>query len=203
MIDFLKGKVTPKDWAITGGIVAVTVLLCALFYVFVLTPQQAEITAVDGKLQEVKKQLQQAREIAKNIDQLRDEAKKWQQLVESFEERLPEEREIPVLLQKFESLGDQVGLRVELSQLPTIQDSRKETIPYKVVARGNFHQIANFINLLERDKRYLKISDLDIGAEEAGISQATFTLSTFRFLQTEKDLAAKAAAAAAAQGAAK
>ena len=28
MMDFFKGKVTPKDWAITGGIFGVTVLLC-------------------------------------------------------------------------------------------------------------------------------------------------------------------------------
>ena len=188
MIDFFKGKVTPKDWAITGGIFGVTVLLCALFYVFVYEVQVQQIASVDASLQDAKRQLQQAREIAKNIDVLREEAQKWEQLVKSFEERLPEEREIPVLLQKFESMGDKIGLRVELSQLPTIQDQRKETIPYKVVARGTFHQIANFINLLERDKRYLKVSDLDIGPEEGGISQSTFTLSTFRFLQSAQAL---------------
>ena len=199
MMDFFKGKITPKDWAITGGIFGVTVLLCALFYVFVYEVQVQQIAAVDASLQDAKRQLQQAREIAKNIDALREEAQKWEQLVKSFEERLPEEREIPVLLQKFESMGDKIGLRVELSQLPTIQDQRKETIPYKVVARGSFHQVANFINLLEKDKRYLKVSDLDIGPEEGGISQSTFTLSTFRFLQS----AQAAAPAPAAPGAAK
>jgi len=183
MIDFFRGKITPKDWAICGGIVAVTALLVGLFWVFVHTQQQEKIAATTKNLNEIKRELQSAREYAKNIDQLREEAQKWEKLIVSFEERLPEEREIPVLLQKFESMGDQVGLRVELSQLPTIQDDRKETIPYKVVARGSFHQISNFINLLERDKRYLKVSDLDIGEEEAGVAEATFTLSTFRFFQ--------------------
>ena len=199
MIDFFKGKITPKDWAVCGGIVAVTALLCGLFWVFVHAKQQETILATTKQLNEIKRDLQNARESAKNIDQLREEAQKWEKLIVSFEERLPEEREIPVLLQKFESMGDQVGLRVELSQLPTIQDERKETIPYKVVARGSFHQIANFINLLERDKRYLKVSDLDIGEEEVGVAEATFTLSTFRFFQ--KSVSATAEPAAAAQGA--
>lgn len=193
MIEFLRGKVTPKDWLITAGILAVTVLLCGVFWAFVYQKQQEAIKTVSDELAVAKKDLQAAREVQKNIDQLREEAQKWAQLVKSFEERLPEEREIPVLLQKFESMGNQVGLRVQLQQLPTIQDDRKETIPYKVTARGNFHQIANFINLLERDKRYLKISDLTMGEEEAGISETTFTLSTFRFFQKQaQDLAAAA-----------
>lgn len=195
MIDFLKGKVTPKDWTINGAIVAVTVLICGLYWAFVYSAQQAEIAKVDVRLQDIVKQLGQARETAKHIDELRATAAKWEQLVKSFEERLPEEREIPVLLQKFESMGDKVGLSVNLSQLPTVQDQNKETIPYKVTAKGDFHKISNFINLLERDKRYLKIEDLDIGAEDAGISTATFTLSTFRFLQQNKPDAAAAAPA--------
>jgi Tfp pilus assembly protein PilO len=65
-------------------------------------------------------------------------------------------------------------------------DSSKETIPYKVTARGTFHQIVSFINRLERDDRYLAISDLDIKEEQAGVSEATFTLSTFRFLKSSE-----------------
>jgi len=62
-------------------------------------------------------------------------------------------------------------------------DANKETIPYEIIARGDFHEIVQFINLLERDQRYLKVSNLDIGEEIAGISEATFQLSTFRFIQ--------------------
>ena len=57
-----------------------------------------------------------------------------------------------------------------------------EVIPYKAITDGQFHQIVSFINMLERDERYLKISDLDIDEEIEGISKATFVLSTFRFL---------------------
>ncbi len=124
-----------------------------------------------------------AYETQRNLEALRKESEKMVKLVDLFEQRLPEQREIPNLLQKFERRGDDLGLRVGLVALPVTSDARKETIPYEVTALGSFHQIVSFINLLERDERYLKVSDLDIQEEEAGISEATFILSTFRFIQ--------------------
>lgn len=185
MFDFFKGKITPQDWAINGGILAVAAALCAAFYFFVFTPQLETIAQQETELAEVRTELRKVKELAANIDALREEAQKWQELVELFEERLPDEREIPSLLQSFERLGDEIGLQLELSQLPTIKDSSKETIPYKVICRGNFHEIVSFINVLERQQRYLSVSELEIMEEQAGVSEATFTLSTFRFVQNE------------------
>lgn len=183
MIEFFKGTVTPKDILFVAVVLSIAGLLCVGFYFGLYTKQQAVLLEVNAEREVVQKDLREAREIAANIDALRDEATKMEQLVELFEKRLPDEREIPMLLRRFEGLGQRAGLRVQLSQMPTSADATKETIPYKVTAEGTFHQILHFINLLERDERYLKVSDLDIGEEKASASRATFTLSTFRFLQ--------------------
>lgn len=185
MLDFFKGTVTPQDWAICGGIVAAAVAICAAFYFLWFNAQETKHAALLTELNEVSSQLREARQTERDIDALRAEKQEMQELVDQFEERLPEKREIPSLLRNFEDTGSQLGLRVQLSSLPPITDSNKETIPYRVIALGTFHQIVSFINLLERDQRYLKISDLDIKEEEAGISEATFTLSTYRFIQSE------------------
>ena len=76
---------------------------------------------------------------------------------------------------------------VELSPLARSQDERKETIPYSIVAHGSYHQIASFINRLERFKRYLKVSDLNVGPAKDGVITAKFTLNTYRFLQDAKE----------------
>ena len=183
MLDFFKGTVTPRDWLFVGVMLAISVLLFSGFYFLVYRQQDEKLaglrTELDGKRAEFKVALKTQR----NIADLRKESQKMQRLVELFEQRLPEEREIPNLLQNFERRGDDLGLRVGLVALPTTSDARKETIPYEVTALGPFHQIVSFINLLERDERYLKVSDLDIQEEEAGVSEATFILSTFRFIQ--------------------
>lgn len=183
MLDFFRGKVTPIDWAIVAGIVVVALLLFSAFYLLVYGRQEHTLAGIDAELKTIRGQLKLAYDTKANSEQLQKEFDKMKALVDLFQHRLPDEREIPSLLRKFEALGDSLGLRVELSALPSIRDPNKETIPYRVKAWGSFHQIASFINLLERDDRYLKVSDVDIGAEESGVSESTFTLSTFRFLQ--------------------
>lgn len=188
MLDFFKGTVTPKDWAFVGAVLGLTGLICAGFYFGLYRGREEVLAQVTAELADTRRELNEARETQAKFDEFKLEAEKAEQLVQLFEERLPEEREIPRLLAQFESRAKELGLSVELTQLPTKTDLNKETIPYEVIARGDFHEIVQFINLLERDKRYLKVSNLDIGEEVAGISQASFHLSTFRFIQRATDM---------------
>jgi Tfp pilus assembly protein PilO len=183
MLDFFKGTVTAKDWAFVGAVLGITGLLCAGFFFAVYKGQQEKLETARVTLAETSRELKEARETKAKFDEFKAEAEKASKLVDMFEERLPEEREIPRLLEQFEKKGDDLGLSVELTQLPTMTDANKETIPYEIIARGDFHKIVQFINLLERDQRYLKVSNLDINEEIAGISEASFQLSTFRFIQ--------------------
>ena len=194
MLDWLKGSVTPRDIMAVAAILCGVGILCALFYFFVFTAQNEALAATKTELETVSGNLKKAQETAKNFEKLQVEAEKMERLVTLFEQRLPTAREIPALLQKFERWGDALGLKVELEDLPDESDDQKETIPYLVTARGTFHQIISFINLLEREDRYLKISDLDIGPEEEGISTSTFTLSTFRFIEQAPEAATTASA---------
>jgi len=187
MMDILKGKVTLQDWLFVGAVLGVTAVLFLAFYFGVYARKQAVIEEQRTLLQEVSKELEAAREIDANIDALRDEAAEMTHLVKLFEERLPEEREIPSLLSRFERQAGELGLRVQLASLPTRTDANMEVIPYKVTAYGRFHDVLTFINLLERDERYFKVSDIDIGEEKEGVSQTVFVLSTFRFIQSESD----------------
>ena len=184
MIEFLKGSITPKDWMANAGILGFTAFLCIVFAFFIRGPQQDRLASLEANIKKQQEDIAKAEEIKKNIDTLRNKAMKTQELVKLFEKRLPESREIPTLLQKFEGFAGEIpGLTVRMSQLPVLREEKKETIPYTVTAKGSFHQIVSFINRLERYERYLKISDLKIGEEKDGVAEATFSLSTFRFIQ--------------------
>jgi Tfp pilus assembly protein PilO len=186
MIDFFRGSVTPRDWAALGGIVGLTLILMVLFVFFVHQGQRAELATIGRQNVQVEKDLTQARKIESEYEKLEQDMQEIRTLVEQFEDRLPARGEIPTLLDQFEALARDVDVNVQLDTLPRTTDERKETIPYNIHARGTFHQIANFINRLERFQRYLKVSDLNIGPEIAGICEASFTLSTFRFIEPKE-----------------
>lgn len=183
MIDFFKGSVTSRDWAALTGIVGLSLILIVLFVFFVHQGQRDEVDQHKRLNATVMKDLLEARRIRDDFAALEAEATRIRELVAEFEHRLPASGEIPTLLDQFEALAKDVGINVQLDTLPRTRDERKETIPYEIHARGTFHQIASFINRLERFERYLKVSDLNIGPDIAGICEASFTLSTFRFIE--------------------
>lgn len=182
MFDSMKGTVTRNDWIAVGVVLAITVAIVAGYWFGVRGKQLQQITDIDTKIATVEKDLREAQEKQKNIAKLREETDKINRLVSDFEKRLPSEREILGLVGTFEQFAFQVSLRHQLKPETPVKDERKETIPYSVTVWGDFHQIASFINRLERYERYLKVSNLLIEQQEAGLSKATFTLSTFRFL---------------------
>ena len=185
MMDMFKGKMILQDWMFVGGVLAVAAVVFMAFFFLVYTGKRLAIADQTEAYETVTKELLKAQDIDANIDALRDEAAEMSNLVNLFEERLPEEREIPNLLKGFEQQAGELGLRVQLASQPTSTQTNIEVIPYKVTAFGKFHEIVTFINMLERDKRYFKISEIDIGEEKDGVSQAVFVLSTFRFIQSE------------------
>ncbi len=187
MMDFLKGTVTPQDWAAVAGIVGATLAVAAAFYFLVYSGQQEQLLTIEADNQQVLADLTQARQVRDEIEQLREETNQIEELVTQFEQRLPSTREIPTLIRQFEMMASEEDVSVNFQDLTRNVDMRKETIPYRVVAYGNFHQITNFINRLERFRRYLKITDLNIGPEEKGIATATFTLNTYRFIKSGED----------------
>lgn len=181
MTAIVKGKITRQDWVFVGVVVLAAALIFVGFYFLGYLRMQASITEKIAELNKTKKELEDAKKLNAGIEQLRKEAREMNRLVDLFEKRLPEQKEIPDLLRRFERLGGELGLRVQLFSLPQRKSGNIDVIPYKAVVFGQFHEIVTFVNLLERDERYFKISDIDIGPESQGVSQATFVLSTFTF----------------------
>ena len=184
MIEFFKGTVTPRDWLATAGILGMTGAIVAGFYFFVHVNQKDDLIGIQTLDARKVLDLDQARAIDSQIEALRVETDQIKALVREFEERLPSNREIVSLLKEFQRMADEEDISVEFASLPRDRDERKETIPYKIVARGSFHQIAGFVNRLERFKRFLKISNLNVGPAVDGITRADFTLNTYRFIHS-------------------
>jgi Tfp pilus assembly protein PilO len=205
MIEFFKGTVTRKDWTAVGIILGCTLLAAALFVFLVHAEQKKKLDEVKANLATKSDELSKAEATQRDIAKLEKETDEVRALVTQFERRLPDKRDMPQLLEQFEHMAQAVGLEVTLTSQDPVVDENKETIPYSVAARGNFHQIVGFINSLERHDRYLSVSDLDISEQKDGISEAKFTLSTFSFRQPGQtaSVAAGAKPEAAAGGAAK
>lgn len=184
-MDWLKGTVTPKDWLAVAIMIGVTAALCIVYAVFVRSGQIERLAAVQLENQQVMRDIQEAQAKAAAFEDLQRDTDKLQELVEVFNNRLPTERELPLLISQFESLANVHNLPHRLTPLTAIRDANKETIPYQITTYGTFHQTVSFINSLERFERYFKISGIEFKEDKQGIQETTFELKTFRFIETD------------------
>lgn len=189
MLEFFRGKVTPKDWAFVLVIVAVCALLVGLFVLVVQKKQQEKIGAVEVQVTQKAGELAEAKHNAANIDALRALEKYTARLSEQLRLRLPDEQEFADFLQTLENIGDHHELNLSFKSGKTRREQFKETQPYTVTATGDFHRIMRFVNDLECYERYVRVDDIDIKYIEAGASEAKFVVSTFRFLEPEPETA--------------
>jgi Tfp pilus assembly protein PilO len=181
MTELYRGATSSKDWVAVGVILGLLAVLVLVFLFFVRSGMQQRINEADTVIAQKTQEIAEAREKQANLKELQREMQMIDELVREFENRLPSQNEISRLITEFEAMADEVGVTVSINSLPQQSDLRKTTIPYQVTALGDFHEIASFINMLERFQRYMKVSNLEIMEQELGISEATFTLSTFYF----------------------
>lgn len=187
MLDFFKGTVTRQDGIFVGVVIAIAVLLGAGFYFVVFKAQKEKLETMTTAVGDVEGQLEIARHIDDNYADFERKMTNMEDLVTKFQDRLPEERNIGRLIGNFERQGSDLGLLVTLEPQGKISEPAKVTYPYKVTVKGDYHDIVTFINLFERDERYIKVNKLVIKEQKVVdgqlMTEASFTLSTFVFKQ--------------------
>ena len=190
MIEFFRGTVTIKDWIFVAAVLAIAAVLGVLFYFLLLTPQQERLAERQQVLQTKLQQLHTAEVNKQNIEGLRELARYADKLSAQLRHRLPDEQEFVGFMTKLEEISARHDLNLTFDPGNPRLDRAKglETWPYKVEASGDTHKILRFINDLEIYDRYVRVDDLDIEYQEAGVTEATFVVSTFRYIETEPDL---------------
>ncbi|HNR29489.1 MAG TPA: type 4a pilus biogenesis protein PilO [Candidatus Hydrogenedentes bacterium] len=191
MLDFFKGTVTRRDWAFVAAVFVIIVVLAVLFVFLVYNRQQEELARIGGEIGRKSSELAEARRNAENIEALRALERYTDALSEQLRLRLPDEREFLSFLQTLESISADHDLTISFKPGNPKKDAFKETSPYTVTARGAFHKILRFVNDLECYDRYVRVDDIDIKYVAAGVSEAKFVVSTFRFLEPAVEMAAQ------------
>ena len=182
MIDLLKGTPLPQDWMALGGILSAAVALGAAFYFLVYQGQMNEVARIGLEDGTVIANLEKARQIEREIGKLKTETEEIELLVSTFERRLPSQKQLTQLIIDLEDMENKEEVKLKIRPFEPEKGENKETIRYEVEAKGTYHNVASFINRLERYERYLKVEKLTLKAAE-GQTTAQFMLFTYTFIE--------------------
>jgi type IV pilus assembly protein PilO len=162
------------------------VLLGAAFYFLKYQDQLAHIQKLKAGVKEQEQKLTSLKAAAAKLEVLEKELEQAEEELAVLMTLLPDQKEIPGLLENVSRLGAKVGLENILFQpQPEIPQEFYATIPIRLDLLGTFNDVGVFLDNVSKLNRILKVQSITLvrPKDKAGLLQVGCTIVTYRFLE--------------------
>lgn len=156
--------------------------LPAAAYQFVFQPRNAQISEVRKQIVGKRAKLDQLQQATKRIDDLGEEIDRLSQAVALFEQKLPSEREVEVILKEVWELAMAHGLMPKSIKTDKPIDMKLYAEqPLNMVIEGDFDGFYSFLLDMEKLRRITRLPQLRLENKDrySGVIKAELVLSIF------------------------
>lgn len=165
--------------------VAIVGVICLVFFAVIYPPRRRELSRLRSEQTELEKELGVARENLKHFTRLRTEYDSLTATWARIEVLLPEEKDIPDLLEDIARVGKRCGVEIlQFKPQNPVPHELCTEIPISFNVCGSYHQLGRFLSEIANLPRLLKARELGIssyrkkGSERTSI-RATFVVSAY------------------------
>ncbi len=169
---------------------AVAAIVLAAYFIWV-SPIKTEIKKSENRIQQLDANLVKKRAIARDLTRYRVEVERLKQQLNEALTSLPNEAEIPELLQKIAALVEQSDCEMSTFEPQAeLVERFYAKIPVKMAVNGNYHSIAVFFDKVSKLTRIVNVTDIML--EEPKVVNkkimldASFLATTFKFVEQKK-----------------
>lgn len=189
-----KLPIAAKALIIVGLLLAVT----ASTWFFLIQDTETEIESLKTQQVSLDQTYAEKKEIADNLLERRREMDQLEQRLQDALTELPERKDIDELLAALNDLGKKAGLEItRVTPGPEAPESFFARIPIVMAVKGNYHEIAVFLQEISQMKRIVNVNNLKLGSptqrNDKVILSSDFLATTFRFVTPKTPGAAGAA----------
>ena len=152
----------PKKQLYTLACVLGLAILAAYAY-FLILPQWDEMGRLQFQLQKLQADLSQKQAVAANRSKLEAELKVLEENLKVALVKLPEEKDIPNLLTKVNTLGQESGLEFFLFKPgPPVRRGFYAEVPIDMRVQGGYHALGKFLDRVSKLERIVNVNDIKI-----------------------------------------
>lgn len=185
-------------WAVAA---ILPVLAFAAVFFLLISPNKLEVAKLNNELVNARMEVQKKQALEMRLPEFEQEIKAKDYELSLLRRQLPEEKEIPNLIDQISNIGTQSGLRF-LTFKPrreVLKDFYAE-VPVELKILGKFHNLVSFFDRISRLPRIVTISKLTIGQAKAkgkddepggAMIEAKYDAITFRFIEARVDAPAE------------
>mgnify|MGYP001597359362 FL=1 len=144
------------------------VILWVLSYAMVFKPMASSLKAKKAVIEKKIVEINNAKSAKANLDKLKRELAEIEKKVTYYKDKLPAEKEMPLLLKGFTDMANQCRIKfITIQPQDTYSQSPAGSahyieIPITINLRCSYHDLGRFINMIENSDRFMKVTDLTI-----------------------------------------
>jgi type IV pilus assembly protein PilO len=191
-VDSIQEKPLRTKIAILAGIV---IVLSGVYWYFVWSPKAKELKAAKGNLERLQRKLDEYESIARELPEFELEFKRLNREFEIASLKLPQEKEIPALIDGVYSQVSASGLEpINFVPNKEVKKDIYSEIPVQMKVAGSYAQLANFFERISSLPRIVNVRGLSLKRDDKVsrdndiVLSADFTAVTFRVLPVPEDL---------------
>lgn len=152
-----------------------------------IKPVEDAITAAQNEERTLNAKLLEKKSIAQNINDRRREMEELENQLKEALTELPEQKEIEELLAQLNDVGRKSGLEIARIEPGTeVNADFYAKIPIKVMVKGNYHEVAMFMQEISNLRRIVNVNEIQLDApsmkNDKMMLDSKFTATTFRFV---------------------
>ena len=176
----------PKPYRLAIGPVVAVLIVAGYVYLSFL-PARAQLEKLRSDALEQQRKLNEVRSVAANLPRFEEELQNLENELTLALRRLPDSKELPVLLTDITTLGKNAGLEFTAfrPQSESVKNFYAE-VPIEIEFTGRFHDIAAFFDEIARLPRIVNVSELKMTILNASpldtVLKAKGRAITFRFV---------------------
>src|SRR3990172_1108341 len=168
----------------------INVFIIGAIYWFLISPKREEIGNLRADFDDLSQKLDENRRVAADIPRYRQEKEDMERKLLDVVAKLPNEKEIPDLIDGISEAGEKAGLKILLFKPGReVPKGFYADIPVTMSVDGRFESFYDFSNKVAGLPRIVNLSGMDIKSQghknRIPVLKADFVATTFRFLPTE------------------
>ena len=170
-------------------IAAALLLIFILYFFLLLKPSLGKLNGLMPRVRAVKTRIKTTKEELRHEGELKAERQRLVESLAGYEKRLSREKEVPMLLENMSRMAKES--RVKILGITPIDKRAKQNVkegeevynevPIAIRAQGGYHELGNFINKLEKGRRYIQISDIKIAANSTNPKRHSVGLVVYAY----------------------
>ena len=176
-------------------LVGIVIVVSGAYWYFVWSPNAEELKASRANLERLQKKLDEYESIARELPKFELEFKRLNREFEIASLKLPQEKEIPALIDGVYAQVSASGLEpVNFVPKKEVKKDIYSEVPIQMKVAGSYAQLATFFDRISNLPRIVNVRDLILKRDDKAskdndiVLSADFTTVTFRVLPLPEDL---------------